>query len=110
MDSCIAETAGRSNGRSLAALLASVALMALWIRKGQFAIDPNAGAEYRARRDLHHFQEIVATLWQNCFGHGIKMASGDLMQPIAKLWRFIQCQIRRTAIDSPLRWNWTVVG
>jgi hypothetical protein len=69
---------GRSSGRSVSAWLAAVALFAAWTWMF-VSTDSDTGAEYRARRDFHHFQEIVATLRRHHFTRGIKMASGDII-------------------------------
>ena len=69
---------GRSSGRSMSAWLASVALFAAWTWVF-VSISSDTGAEYRVRRDLHHFQEIVAALQRHHFSRGIKMDSGDII-------------------------------
>jgi hypothetical protein len=84
---------GQSSGRSVASWLASIALFAVWTSV-LLSTGPYTGAEYRVRRDLHHFQAVITALRANHFTRGIKMDSGDVIDCIRSVGDFDSFSIK----------------
>jgi hypothetical protein len=68
---------GRSSSRSVVAWLATIALLAVWIRAAFLSIDPHTGAEYRVARDLHRFESMVTAIEQHPGAKNIDTGWGD---------------------------------
>jgi hypothetical protein len=67
---------GHSSSRSVIAWLATIALLAFWIRVAFLSIDPHTGAEYRVTRDLYRIQSIVTAMEQHPGAKNIDTGSG----------------------------------
>jgi hypothetical protein len=73
---------GQRSGRSVAAWMAAVALLALWL-SAFISVDGDTGAEYRVRRDLERFQTVVAALEREQYGDRISLPSGGMIRAAA---------------------------